>query len=179
MSETYAGYVAVSAARPGGMVTLRADPGNGKVKTALTKLAGALPEQRKLIGAEIAGQPVEIAWMAPDEWLIFCPRDTAADLVAALDKALDGLHHLALDVSDTRLRFDLHGAAVREVLAKLTPADMAALPLAEMRRTRLGQVAAGIWLSAEDRAHVIAFRSVGDYVFTALCHAARPGSEVG
>lgn len=179
MPETYAGYVTVARAMPGGMVSLRADLTAAKVRTALGKLGFALPDDRQIAAGTVAGGAVEAAWMSPDEWLVFCAAGAAPALVVALGSALAGQHHLALDVSDMRLRFDLQGAAVREVLAKLTPADMVALPLMEMRRTRLGQVAAGLWLSAEDRAHVIGFRSVGDYVFTALCHAARPGSEVG
>ena len=173
MSEVFAGYVSVARAAPRGMVSLRCDLGAAKPRAALAKLGLTLPEPR-----QIAGDPAA-AWMSPDELLLFCAYSTAGDLVKRLEKALGGLHHLALDVSELRQGITLRGGAVREVLAKLTPADTAALKIGEMRRSRLGQVAAAFWLEAEDHAEVVVFRSVADYAFLALSHAARPGSELG
>jgi sarcosine oxidase, subunit gamma len=174
MSEPFAGYVTVAAAAPRGMVSLRADLSSAKVKSTLTKAGIPLPEQRR-----IAGEGLRAAWMSPDEILLICAPGEAGSLAKRLGEALAGQHHLALDVSDMRAGFTLTGTAVREVLAKLTPADTATLPLGEMRRSRLGQVAAAFWFEAEDRAEALCFRSVADYLFPLLCHAARPGSEVG
>ena len=71
--------------------------------------------------------------------------------------------------------------AIREVLAKLSPADMriSALPVGRVRRTRLAQVPAAFWFTDDSEAVVICFRSVADYVFGLLSTAAQPGSEVG
>ena len=86
-------------------------------------------------------------------------------------------------MSDARAVFTLEGegAAIRNVLAKLTPADLrpASLPVGEVRRTRFAQVPAAFWLAEEGRAELVCFRSVAIYVFGLLKNAAEPGSEVG
>jgi sarcosine oxidase subunit gamma len=168
------GYVRISRPAPPGMVSLRADLGAAKVKAAVRALAAEMPEQRRVAMAGEAGA----AWMSPDELLLFCPAGAAPSLVAALDDRLAGQHHLAADVSDMRAMWDLEGERVREVLAKLTPADAFALAPGEIRRSRLGQVAAAFWLTGPASARVVAFRSVEDYVSLLLAHACRAGSEV-
>jgi sarcosine oxidase subunit gamma len=69
--------------------------------------------------------------------------------------------------------------ALRDVLAKITPADMAALAPGEMRRTRLQQVPAAIWFESETEARVVCFRSVAQYVFDLLALSAQEGGAVG
>lgn len=69
------------------------------------------------------------------------------------------------------------GTDVRETLAKLSPADLhpdSLLP-GRLRRTRLAQVPAAFWLDEAGVAHVIAFRSVSEYVFGLLKTAASTG----
>ena len=48
-----------------------------------------------------------------------------------------------------------------------------------MRRTRLAQVPAAIWLSETDEISVIAFRSVARYVFDILALSADDSGRVG
>ena len=173
MAET---YVAIARAEASGMVTLRADLAAAKVRAALKAvLKVEVPAVRRIVRAGASGA----AWMSPDEALLFCPAGTAAAVAAALAVRLKGVHHLAADTSDLRAHWVLDGASVREVLAKLSPADIGALEPGEIRRTRLAQVAAALWLETPARAHVLAFRSVADYVDALLAQAARKGSEVG
>ena len=165
----FAGIVTVEDMGPQGMVTLRT------VLADAAKAGIAVPEMRRIADG--------VLWMSPDELLVLCTRDAAADRVRGLTDALKDTHHFAIDVSDARVMFRLtgEGAAIRETLAKLTPADLrpSALPVGEVRRTRLAQVAAAFWFETEGEARLICFRSVGDYVFGLLKHAAHPGSEVG
>ena len=65
---------------------------------------------------------------------------------------------------------------VREVLARLTPADRHpdSFKAGQVRRTRLSQVAGAIWMT-EDGAQVLAFRSVAGYVHDLLTNAAASG----
>ena len=111
------------------------------------------------------------------------PYENVDAALATLEEKLSGRHHLAVDVSDARAVFMLEGkgAAIRETLAKLTPADMrtAVLPVGEMRRTRLAQVPAAFWFEDEGTATVVCFRSVADYVFGILKASANLGGEVG
>ncbi len=76
--------------------------------------------------------------------------------------------------------FSLTGeaGALRDVLAKITPADIAGLPLGEMRRTRLQQVAAALWFETQTEARVICFRSVARYVFDLMAVSAHPSGAV-
>jgi sarcosine oxidase subunit gamma len=87
------------------------------------------------------------------------------------------------NVSDARAYITLSGAdgLVREVLAKVVPVDMdpQQMPAGQMRRTKLAQVAAAIWMQGTGEARVVCFRSVGTYAFDVLCTVAAPGSAVG
>lgn len=175
------GYCRISDAGRVGMITLRgelADPAFSKAVAAVTGLD--VPDRRQITGGTDADGP-RLAWMSPDELLLFCAAGAAPERAAALTGALTGLHALAVDVTDARAVFRVEGASAREVLAKLTPANVApgAFAPGEMRRTRLGQVPAAFHMTSETTFEVIAFRSVAGYVFDLLSNAAKPGSEVG
>lgn len=170
------GLVAIREMGLQGMVSLRAD------------LAQAAKAVKQVTGAEMpglraitSGKDCTLAWMSPDELLILCDHAQADAMVAALSAALAGQHHLAVNVSDARALFGLSGtkAALRDVLSKITPADLGALAPGEMRRTRMQQVAAAIWFETETEARVICFRSVARYVFDLLAVSAHPGGAVG
>ena len=87
-----------------------------------------------------------------------------------LGKALAGSHHLVANVSDARAMFTLKGDRAREILAKLSPADVteAGFGPGQMRRSRMAQVAAAFWITADGTVNVVCFRSVGAYVFDLL-----------
>jgi sarcosine oxidase subunit gamma len=173
----FEGLVRVTAMPPRGMITLRGDLSAARLRSAATKLAGVeFPCPR---GAEVDGER-GLLWMAPDEVMVLLPRAGAADGVTALSKALAGTHPLAPAVSDARSLFRLEGEGVREVLAKLTPADLHpdAFGPGELRRTRLAQVAAAFWMPDAETVDLIAFRSVATYVFDLLANAADPAARV-
>lgn len=174
---TYEGYVAIREAGPQGMISLRADFSATQVQAALKAAVGiGLPASRQI---ETSGQ-YAVGWMSPDELLILCPYPEAPALSAKLAGDLSGLHHLATDMSDARVMFRVEGDHAREVLAKLTPADIAPghFEPGELRRTRLAQVPAAFWMD-ETGFNVIAFRSMAQYVFDLLKTSAQPGGEIG
>lgn len=127
------------------------------------------------------GSDVALSWMAPDELLLLCPDHRTDQMRAALGELAGGTDVLITDVSDMRVRFSLSGQPLREVLARLTPADVSseALPIGMFRRSRIGQVAAAFWLSADDQADVLCFRSVADYVEDVLTSAAAYAEPLG
>jgi sarcosine oxidase subunit gamma len=170
------GLVAVREAGLRGMVTLRADL--AEAADAVKKVTGAAMPDRRAISA---GTDMSVAWMSPDELLILCEHGAADAIVTDLGAALPGKHHLAVNVSDARAMFILTGerGPLRDVLAKITPADTAALAPGEMRRTRLQQVPAAIWFESETEARVVCFRSVAQYVFDLLALSAETGGSVG
>ncbi|UWQ97383.1 sarcosine oxidase subunit gamma [Rhodobacteraceae bacterium M385] len=160
-----------------GMVTLRADLSAPKTAAAVKAAVGLdLPTQRAI---NTGRDPVSVAWMAPDEVLIMCKHEDADKVVASLAKDMGGAHHLAVNVSDARAVFTVEAAEVREVLGKLTPADLGILKYGEMRRSRLAQVPAAFWMNDQTHASVICFRSVAQYAFDLLSNASAEGSEVG
>lgn len=172
------GVIRIEEAGLRGMVTLRADLTAARVKKAVKAVAGVdLPGIRKVAFAEDRGA----LWMSPDELLLLMPLSEAPAGAARLDKALGDTHHLVAEVSDARAVFRLTGEldACREVLAKLTPADLrpGQFEEAEVRRTRLAQVAVAFWIE-DGGITLVCFRSVARYVFDLLVNAAAPGGEV-
>lgn len=178
MSEIFEGLVRVERLASQGMITLRGDLASGPVIDAAFAATGlpmpALREARST-GARA------LLWMSPDELAVLVPHGEAAKTAATMAEALKDQHALVTDVSDARAHFVLHGRALREVIAKLAPVDMApeAMPVGMVRRTRFAQVAAGFWLRDEVTAQVFGFRSVADYMEKLLQVAADPHAEVG
>ena len=157
------GVIAVRDAGLTGMITLRADLKNKKLPAAVKAATGtALPKQNGIA----MGKKGAAAWMSPDELLLLCDYVQVDAQVTKLEKALKGTHFMAVNVSDARQIFHLKGKAIRDILAKGTPADLrpSALPVGEMRRSRLGQIAVAFWFVSEEEAYLICFRSVANYV---------------
>lgn len=174
----YRGFVTIRKEAPRGMITLRGDLADEGLRAAVRALVDLeVPERRAIV----LSRHCAVAWMSPDELLIMLPRGQAGGGVARLGRALAGTHHLVADVSDARAVFAIEGARAREVLAKLTPADLspAVFGPGQIRRTRLSQVSAAFWMRGEEAFELVCFRSVAQYVFDLLSGAARPGSEVG
>lgn len=172
--RSFDGFVRVAQVEAPGMIALRARIGTEGLEAAVESAIGlGLPEVRGLCreGARAC------AWMSPDEWLLIMPRGAVGPALAALAAGLEGRHHLAAEVSDARAMFRIEGPRADDVLAKLTPADPAALPAGEVRRSRLAQVAAAFWRE-QGGWSVVTFRSVADYAFGVLANAAEPGSEL-
>lgn len=172
--------VTVRETGPLGMLSLRGDLADPAIAAALEAIT-TVPMPRPLTGAGTAQDG--LLWMAPDDLGLFLPRDAAPEVAERLARALSGRHALVADVSDARAHFTLTGppGALRDALAKCAPVDFApdAAPVGTFRRTQLGQVAAGIWITAPDSAHVFSFRSVARYTFDLLAHATDGDAMVG
>ena len=161
-----------------GQVTLRGDLSSKSLKTAV----------KAAMGVDVSS-PLKVAlkdgkgavWMSKDELLLLTAYDQAGALVTALDRALGGDHHMALDVSDARAVISLTGPSVAEVLAKGAPVDLsdAAFPVGTARRTHVGGVAVGFWRKSEHDWEIVCFRSFARHLFDWLTEAAKAGSEVG
>lgn len=161
-----------------GMITLRGDLAGKPVKAALKSALGlGVPEP----GQVLSGEGASVCWMSPDELLILCAHAQAGETCRALSDALAGGHHLVVNVSDARASFRISGAGAREALAKLCPVDFAPAAFAPgtIRRTRMAQIAAAVWMEDENSARVVCFRSVGAYAFGLLKNAAHPAAPVG
>ena len=172
----YTGMIELAEAGPRGMIVLRGDLALPALAAAVKQAVGAqVPAQRQVS----RGEKGAVAWMSPDELLLFVDYSATAAIVASLEEALAGEFVTIADVSDARAVFTLKGVEARDVLAKLCPVDFAELPVGGIRRSRAGQVAAAIWRDGEHEFTLICFRSVARYMWEALSLMARPGGEVG
>jgi sarcosine oxidase subunit gamma len=119
--------------------------------------------------------------MSPDELMLFVPLADIRLRLQALGAGLAGVHHLALDVSDARAVFRVEGPAARRVIAAGAPVDLApeAFWPGDFRRTRLGEVAAAIWMRDPAAIELMCFRSVADFVADWLAQAARDAGAPG
>lgn len=172
---SFEGAVTVTEAGLRGMITLRGDLGSAAMKDAVKSVVGVtLPKQREVK----SGEGGSVAWMSPDELLLFVDYDKADVLVARLQAALSDEHHLVVNVSDARATFVLRGVGPREVIAKGAPVDMSrgVFGKREIRRTRIGQIAAAVWTLDGETFEIICFRSVGAFMFDWLSVAAAKGS---
>lgn len=162
----------VSQVKDLGMIQIRADLGADGA--AIAAAAGvALPAKGRIA---TAGNRA-LGWMSPDELLLLLPVAEVPAAMVALEGALQGKHSLVVDVSDMRAVFDVRGDGASQVLAKLAPVDFDALPEDGLRRTRLAQIACGIWPVAEGY-RVIGFRSVADYIRELLTTGAKAGTSL-
>jgi sarcosine oxidase subunit gamma len=160
-----------------GMVTLRGTLAAPEFAGAVRDALGlAVPDPRGITGDDAGA----LAWMSPDEALLICPAAEVAARIAGLEAALAGQFASVVDVSDARAMFEVAGPGAREVLAKLTPMDLHPdrFGPGEMRRTRLAQVPAALWMPEPDRIRLICFRSVEVYVSDLLRLSAAPGGAV-
>lgn len=170
----YNGFADIAEIGPVGMVTLRCKHDVKTLPKAVKAAVGmAMPAARRIVKDGAFGA----AWMAPDELLLILPYDQVVNALESIARMLKAEHHLAVDVSDARAVFRIHGAKAAQVLAKLTPADLAALEPGEIRRSRAAQVAAAFW-AEEGGLTLVCFRSVAPYMMGLLTHSAQPGSAL-
>ena len=167
--------VTISPVTDRGMILVRGEA--SVLGPALTAATGcALPDTRQITQSEQA----QAAWMSPDEVLVLSPRERVEPIRAAIEKALDGTHHLVTDVSDARALFAIGGPGWRNLLASGAPVDLHpdVFGPGEIRRTRLGQVACAFW-ATETGAELVCFASVGEFVGTWLETAAKNAAGSG
>ncbi|HEY0275484.1 MAG TPA: sarcosine oxidase subunit gamma family protein, partial [Paenirhodobacter sp.] len=157
-----------------GMIQIRADLASPRLAAALVARGLTVPAQRQVVAA----QGLSLAWMSPDEMLLFCAYDQAAVLAGDLTAEMGDEHALIVNVSDMRSVFTITGAKRDEVLMKLCPADIVALPEMEMRRTRAAQTGVAFWRSGAEEITLICFRSVATYMLGLLEVSSRKGGEI-
>jgi len=177
MSEHHIASPSVTRLGPVGMITLRGDHEDARLREAAMAATGTdFPGPR---GISRRDDTHALGWMSPDELLLIVPYEEKDAVLAGLAARLGEVLHLAVDVSDARARFAISGKGAREVLAKGAPVDMAPSAFSEgqLRRTRLGQLAAAFWMTGADAFELISFRSVGDFVESWLTTAAQEGSS--
>lgn len=163
-----------------GMIDLRGAGSDKKFMGAVKDVLGvALPTQPRSVASSGS---LTVWWLSIDQWLVFCPRNEAVDLQARLAKALDGIHSLAVDVSDMRAIFRLEGENARVVLNKGTSVDFTdgSMPAGSVRRLRYAEIAAAAHVVSDNPCVIdmVMFRSFAEYTWSYLSQTAAKGSEL-
>ena len=84
---------------PLGMISLQGDFSSAALRNAATAIGGVdFPELRKITRDGDRG----MAWMSPDELMIFCPRAEVAPALVSIADTMKDEHYQAVDVSDAR-----------------------------------------------------------------------------
>lgn len=172
---SFSGSAEISEAPLRAMISLRGDYSDPKLALAVKAVTGAkMPETRRITH----GKTGSAVWMSPDELLLITDYTQADFSIATLETKLKGSHFMATNVSDARAVFAINGPAAREVLAKGAPIDLSlrGFENGDVRRTRIGQLAAAIWMEEDGSFQLICFRSVADFMFEWLKTAAEPSS---
>ncbi|MCY4151119.1 MAG: sarcosine oxidase subunit gamma [Aestuariivita sp.] len=176
-TETFVGIAEIKPLGLQGLIAVRGDLQTQFLGDAIKQVMNiAIPGVRGVVFTGNDG----VGWISPDELLLFCDHEKVAARVDELRELLGDRHTLVLTVSDERVIFSVSGVRSREVMAKLCPVDFSPTEFTSgmIRRTRMAQIAATIWLSKHDTFEIIVMRSVAQYAFDLLRVAASEGSEV-
>ena len=114
----------------------------------------------------------DVLWLGPDEWLVVAEAGSAAGLLADLEAALGTGHRSVLDVSASRVAFELRGPDRLELLASACPLDLHPRSWTEGRCAQTVFGAAQVLLHERGGATRVFVRpSFGDYVVGLLLAA--------
>jgi sarcosine oxidase, subunit gamma len=161
-----------------GMIDLRGQTTDKKFMAAAKKVLGV--EVPKAPRSSASWGDIQVLWLSIDQWLVLCPRGKALQLHVDLVDALQGIHSLAVNVSDMRAVIRLEGDGCREVLMKGSSLDLldGSYTPGAVRRMRFAEIAALLHIVEDDAIDIYVFRSYADYAWAFLLKAARKGSEV-
>ena len=185
MSELSYDSPLAGAAEPLGLsISLREIPDRGMIDLrGLASDPAFMSAARDALGVALPTTPrtssswgdVKVLWLSTDQWLILSSRSKAQELLAALRAALQGIHSLAVDVSDMRAVIRLEGEGCREVLMKGTSLDLLAAEYKSgcCRRMRYAEIAALLDVVEDTVFDVYVFRSYARYTWDFLCATAK------
>ena len=161
-----------------GMIDLRGLASSRKFMAAAKAALGVdLPRQPR---SSVSWGDVKALWLAPDQWLILCPRTKAVTLLAELRGALGGIHSLAVDVSDMRAIIRIEGDGSREILMKGTSLNLLSsdYPAGTARRMSFAGIAALLHVVEDDIFDIYVFRSYAHYAWEFRLATAREPAQV-
>lgn len=161
-----------------GMIDLRGLASSRKFMAAAKAMLGVdLPRQPR---SSVSWGDVKILWLAPDQWLILCPRMKVVTLLAELRGAFAGIHSLAADVSDMRAIIRIEGEGSREILMKGCALDLLSsdYPAGTVRRMGFAGIAALLHVVEDDIFDIYVFRSYAHYAWDFLMATAREPAAI-
>ncbi len=190
MSElVYTSPLAGVAAPSGLSVSLREIPDRGMIDLrGLASDAAFMAAVRDVLGVALPSTPrtsvswgdIKVLWLSVDQWLILSSRPRTHELLASLRAALQGVHSLAVDVSDMRAVIRMEGEGCREILMKGTSLDLLSgeYTPGTCRRMRFAEIAALLHVVEDGVFDIYVFRSYSHYAWEFLTTAARQGAHI-
>ena len=190
MSELSYNSPLTGVATPEGLsISLREIPDRGMIDLrGLATDAAFMSAARDALGMALPTTPrssaswgdVKVLWLSVDQWLILSTRSKMHEIVSNLRTALQGIHSLAVDVSDMRAVIRLEGEGIREILMKGTSLDLLSgdYTPGTCRRMRYAEIAALLHVVEEDVFDIYVFRSYAHYTWNFLCATAKAPAKV-
>ena len=154
---------------PKGLMNLR---NKGDISKIMSRYFGtALPDTANSFS--VSGDRRAL-WLGPDESLLICADQDAAELHHTLSTQLSGQHFQLTLLSDALAVFELNGPYVREILAKGCALDLhvSVFRPGECAQSSLERAAVTLICEAENSFRLICRTSFADYVETWLKDAA-------
>jgi len=156
-----------------GHINLR---GNAQDPRFVGAVSDVLGDGLPLVANTVAdAQGITMYWLGPDEWLLVTPDERRAAIERKLRRALAALRIALTDVSGGQTVLQLHGAHVRDVLAKGCPIDLhpRAFSIGQCARSHLAKAPILIGqIENQPNFELIFRRSFADYLWTWLEGAA-------
>jgi len=150
--------------------------GNGQDPRFVGAVSDVLGDGLPIVANTVAdAQGVTMYWLGPDEWLLVTPGERRAAIEGELRRALGALRVAVTDVSGGQTVLQLHGAHVRDVLAKGCPIDLhpRAFSIGQCAQSHLAKAPILIGqIENQPYFELIFRRSFADYLWTWLERAA-------
>jgi sarcosine oxidase subunit gamma len=116
---------------------------------------------------------VTALWLAPDEWMIVCPRARLAALLRGLGQALEGVRSQVVDNSGGYTEIMVQGRNAPDVISHASVYDLHRLGEGRVVGTTFGKAAVYMYRE-RDGICLLVRRSFADYVWRFLARAAEP-----
>ena len=105
-----------------GHINLRGDSGDEAFQAGVESVIGVrVPIEPNIVAR--SGENA-IAWLGPDEWLVFSPPESREEMATKLTDALASLHASVNDISSGQTIIRLRGTRARDLLSKGCPVDL-------------------------------------------------------
>jgi len=169
--------IKINQLEPNGLLTIRCDLGSKEIAAVIKSVVGlSIPDCRKFL----IKKDFQIYWMSHDELLVKGGYDNICSTETKLISKLKNTHSSVVNISDSRVFFDIEGSGVQNVLGKLCPVDFSptVFKVGDFRRTRMAQASVALSLLSPDKFQLMCFTSVKDYIQKLLEISISKGSEV-
>lgn len=146
---------AMKALPEGTLIQVLGKPGGDDLTGLLTELSG--------------GEPSVVRTAGPGQWFFVKDAPTAhADLHALLGRLAP--HAFGVDQTHGRVRIELSGQAVAQVLAKGTAIDFEGMAVGQSAMTLIGHISVHMTRCAPDRFELLVLRGFAESLWDELIH---------